>query len=71
MPESESPSETIGQSGIDARAVTVSALTRALSAGQLSSVDLVRHYLGQITARNGDLGAVITTTGDALDQAEA
>ncbi|MDA8324384.1 MAG: amidase [Actinomycetota bacterium] len=71
MPDSESPSETIGQSGIDPRAVTVSALTRALAAGQLSSVDLVRHYLGQIAARNGDLGAVITTSADAVDQAEA
>jgi amidase len=71
MPDSESPSETIGQSGIDPAAVTVSALTRALAAGQLSSVDLVRHYLGQIAARNGDLGAVITTSGDAVDQAEA
>ncbi len=71
MPDSESPSETIGQSGIDPRTVTVSALTRALAAGQLSSVDLVRHYLGQIAARNCDLGAVITTSEDALGQAQA
>lgn len=71
MSVSESPSETIGGSGIAASAVTVAGLARALAAGQVSSADLVRHYLDQISARNADLGAVISTSADALDQAAA
>ena len=71
MPETQSPSETIGRSGIPAADVTVAGLREALSSGRLTSAEIVRFYLDQIAARNAGAGAVISVSQDAMEQAEA
>lgn len=51
---------------------TITAMSQALAAGEISSVDLMRHFLGRIQKFNPSLNAVITLTEDeAMAQAEA
>jgi amidase len=71
MTFSESRGETIGRSGIDLDAVTVAGLGQAMAAGTLTSAELVRFYLQRITLWNPVLGAVISVSPDAADQASA
>ncbi|HUZ53938.1 MAG TPA: amidase [Streptosporangiaceae bacterium] len=71
MTFSESPGETIGRSGIDLDEVTVAGLSRAMAAGKLTSAELVRFYLQRIAFWNPVLGAVISVSPDAADQASA
>jgi amidase len=71
MTFSESPGETIGQSGIGHDKVTVAGLSQAMAAGNLTSAELVRFYLQRIASRNPALGAVISVSPDAVDQAIA
>ncbi|HVB45219.1 MAG TPA: amidase [Streptosporangiaceae bacterium] len=70
MSAPESRSETIGRSDIGVRDVTVAGLTQAMAAGRLTSAELVRFYLERI-ASNGSLGAVISVSQDAAEQARA
>jgi amidase len=67
----ESPGETIGRSGISPADVTVAMLGRAMAAGTLTSGELVRFYLERIERHNPALGAVISVSGDAAEQAAA
>lgn len=71
MTFSESPRETIGRSGINLDDVTVAALNQAMTAGQLTSAELVRFYLARIERHNPALGAVISVSHDAAEQAAA
>ena len=71
MTFSESPGEIIGRSGIDLDKVTVAGLSQAMAAGTLTSAELVRFYLQRITLWNPVLGAVISVSSDAADQASA
>jgi amidase len=71
MTFSESPGETIGRSGIDLDQVTVAGLSQAMAAGTLTSAELVQFYLHRIAAWNPVLGAVISVSPDAADQASA
>ncbi|HUC58489.1 MAG TPA: amidase [Streptosporangiaceae bacterium] len=64
-------SETIGASGLTAATVTVAGLTSAMSAGKLSSAELTSFYLRRIEELNGGLGAVISVSEDAEQQAAA
>src|SRR5215472_10703580 len=61
----------IGRSGLDARVVTVAELRRALGSGLLTAADLARHYTEQIERRNGELGAVISLSTGAVEEAAA
>src|SRR5215471_17972964 len=69
MATSESPGETIGQTGIAAGSVTAAGLRQAMAAGQLTSSELVRHYLEQIERHNPALHAVISVSADAAAEA--
>jgi amidase len=71
MTFSESPGETIGRSGIDPSQVTVAGLSQAMAAGNLTSAELVQFYLQRIALLNPALGAVISVSPDAADQASA
>ena len=71
MSDRQSPSESIGRSGLSAATATVAALTSAMAAGQLSSVELTSYYLDQIAARDAELRAVISVSDDARQQAAA
>ena len=71
MTISESPGETIGGSGISLGAVSVAALGEAMAAGTLTSADLVRFYLERIERHNPAVGAVISVSDDAAEQASA
>ncbi len=70
MSQWQSQSELIGQSGIDAATVTVSALSEAMTAGRLTAAELTSFYTGRIE-RGSELGAVISVSADAADQARA
>ncbi|HEX6933147.1 MAG TPA: amidase [Streptosporangiaceae bacterium] len=71
MTISESPGETIGGSGISPGEVSVAALREAMAAGTLTSAELVRFYLERIERQNPSLGAVISVSDDAAEQASA
>jgi amidase len=71
MSVSDSLGEVIGRSGIEAGRVTVAGLTRAMASGQLTSAELVRFYTSRIARLNEALGAVISVSQDAADQAGA
>jgi len=60
----------IGQSGIDVAAVTVASLSQAMAQRRLTSVELTRFYLERIE-RGRELGAVISVSTDATEQASA
>src|SRR5215469_3022815 len=70
MSEWQSKSEMIGQSGIDAAAVTVASLSQAMAEGRLTAVELTRFYTDRIE-RGRELGAVISVSADAAEQATA
>jgi amidase len=67
----ESLSERIGDSGVEAGGATVASLRQALSSGLLSSAALTAFYLDRIERLNPGLHAVITVSPDALDAAAA
>jgi len=67
----ESLSERIGDSGIDAGGATVAGLRQALESGLLTSAALTAFYTGRIERLNPGLHAVITVSPDALDEAAA
>src|SRR5215813_199875 len=69
MAISESPGETIGRSGISPSDATVARLGQAMAAGTLTSAELVKFYLGRIERHNPALGAVISVSRDAAEQA--
>ncbi len=71
MTFSESPGQTIGRSGIDPEQATVTGLSQAMAAGTLTSAELVQYYLQRIAHLNPALGAVISVSPDAADQASA
>jgi amidase len=71
MTNSESPGETIGSSGIGLGEVSVAALREAMSAGRLTSADLVRFYLERVERHNPALRAVISVSDDAVERARA
>src|SRR5260370_30753343 len=71
MAISESPGETIGRSGISLADATVATLSQAMAAGTLTSAELVRFYLKRIERHNPALGAVISVSRDAAEQADA
>ncbi|HUJ07344.1 MAG TPA: amidase [Streptosporangiaceae bacterium] len=71
MASPESPAETIGRTRLRAVGATVAALSRAMSAGELSSAELVTFYADRIERLNGELGAVISVSADAQAQAAA
>ncbi len=70
MSEWQSQSEIIGSSGIEAANATVAGLTEAMTSGRLTAAELTRFYLSRIE-RGGVLGAVISVSGDAAEQAAA
>src|SRR5258707_14704316 len=71
MAISESPGETIGRSGLSLADATVATLSQAMAAGTLTSAELVRFYLERIDRHNPALGAVISVSRDAAEQADA
>lgn len=71
MTITESPGETIGQSGIGTGEATVARLAEAMASGRLTSAELVRHYLDRISRHNPALRAVISVSEDATEQAAA
>lgn len=71
MASSESPAETIGRTRLRAAGATVAALSQAMSAGELSSAELVTFYADRIERLNPELGAVISVSADAQTQAAA
>jgi amidase len=71
MAISESPGKTIGRSGISLEDVTVAGLSQAMAAGTLTSGELVSFYLERIERHNPALGAVISVSRDAAEQAAA
>lgn len=70
MSEWQPQSEMIGQSGIDAAAVTVASLTQAMAQGLLTATELTSFYTERIERRR-ELGAVISMCADAAEQASA
>src|SRR5215472_10747299 len=70
MSEWQSKSEMIGQSGIDAAAVTVASLSQAMAEGRLTAAELTSFYTERIERRR-ELGAVISVSADAAGQASA
>src|SRR5215469_12875789 len=70
MSEWQPYSELIGQSGIDAAAVTVASLSQAMAEGRLTAVELTEFYINRIE-RGRELGAVISVSADAAEQASA
>jgi amidase len=64
-------SGNIGASGLTAATATVAGLTAAMAAGKLTSAELTRFYLDRIDQLNGGLGAVISVSDDAEQQAAA
>jgi amidase len=62
-------SESISGSGITAATATVAGLTRAMADGKLTAAELTRFYLDRIDQFNGGLGAVISVSDDADQQA--
>ena len=70
MSDWQPKSEMIGQSGVDAAAVTVAALSQAMAQGRLTAAELTRFYTERIE-RGRDLGAVISVSADAAEQASA
>ncbi|HXL17962.1 MAG TPA: amidase [Streptosporangiaceae bacterium] len=71
MAISESPGETIGRSGLSAADATVARLSQAMAAGTLTSAELARFYTERIERHNPALGAVISVSADAAEQARA
>jgi len=71
MASSEPSGETIGSSGIAAGRATVSRLGQAMTAGLLSSAELVRYYSERIERHNPALGAVISVSTAAAAEAAA
>ena len=67
----ESLTERIGGSGIEAGRATVAGLRQALESGSLTSAELTAFYAGRTERLNPDLRAVITVSPDVLDQAAA
>src|SRR6266487_495359 len=61
--------ETIGRSGIEVGRATVAELSRAMVSGQLSAAELVSFYTGRTERLNERLGAVISVSQDAAEQA--
>ena len=51
--------------------MTISAASKLLDDGQLSSQELVAHHLAAISARNEELNAVVSVSQTAMDEAEA
>ncbi len=51
--------------------VTVAGLRRAMAAGQLSAAELVRFYVDRIERHNPALGAVISVSAEAVEEARA
>lgn len=70
MSEWQPKSEMIGQSGIDAAAVTVASLSQAMAEGRLTAAELTSFYAERIE-RGRELGAVISVSADAAEQATA
>src|SRR5215469_7949281 len=70
MSEWQPQSELIGQSGIDAAAVTVASLSQAMAEGRLTAAELTSFYTERIERRR-ELGAVISVSADAAGQASA
>src|SRR5258708_2030983 len=70
MSEWQPHSELIGQSGIDAAAVTVASLSHAMAQRRLTATELTRFYTERIE-RGRELGAVISVSADAAQQASA
>ena len=70
MSEWQPHSAIIGQSGIDVATVTVESLSQAMVQGRVTSVELTRFYTERIE-RGRDLGAVISVSADATEQASA
>src|SRR5215469_5744031 len=70
MSDWQPKSELIGQSGVDAAAVTVASLSRAMAEGRLTAAELTTFYTDRIK-RGRDLGAVISVSADAAEQASA
>src|SRR5260370_21426792 len=71
MAISESPSETIGRSGTRVGGVTVARLSQVMAAGTLTSAEVARFYTERIERHNPALGAVISVSADAAEQARA
>jgi len=71
MSDSESLSETIGRTGISVGSASVAGLRQAMASGQLTAAELMRFYLDRITRFNEALGAVISVSPDATEQAHA
>lgn len=71
MAASDTLNEIIGRSGIMARDVTAARLREAIDGGRLSSADIVLFYLDRIARLNEELGAVISVSVDAAQQAKA
>jgi amidase len=71
MSLTESLAQTVGRSGISAGDATIENLSQALSAGLLTSAELVAFYLARIDAINPGLHAVITVSPDAAGEAAA
>lgn len=71
MTFTDSHGGTIGASGIAATEASVSRLSEAMAAGRLTSAELVRYYLDRIERHNPALGAVISVSADAVEQAAA
>lgn len=71
MAASETLNEIIGRSGIMARDVTAVRLREAMDEGKLSSAELVLFYLDRIARLNEELGAVISVSDQAAEEARA
>jgi amidase len=67
----QSLADPIGETGLDARTATVSALAAALSSPGLTAAALTAHYLDRIQRLNPGLRAVISVSPQALDEAAA
>jgi amidase len=70
MSDWQPSSEPIAASDLSAATATVAGLARALADGQLTSAELTAYYLAAIEAGR-ELGAVISVSADAREQAAA
>ncbi len=71
QPPSESRREEIANSGLDTASVTVAGLRAAMSSRRLTAAELTSFYTGRIERLNDGLGAVISVSADAAEQAAA
>ncbi len=71
MSETESLSENIRGTGIDAAAATIGELQQALTSGALTSAEFTAFYLARIERLNPRLRAVVTVSQSAAAEAQA